>query len=105
MEQKEIIEIIKTKDNWVSKELIEAINEIYKNKIHIDFCHISGYECLSDGTQTDECESLEDVRNVLYDRGIEFDETIEDPILLVKSIEDEWSNIFDDGGGSGWIEY
>ena len=37
MEQKEIIEIIKTKDNWVSKELIEAINEIYKNKIHIDF--------------------------------------------------------------------
>lgn len=105
MEQKEIIKIIKTKDNWDSNDLIKLIESQDKKQIKIKFCHIGGYECLKDGTKTEICKSLQDVKDMLYEYGIEYDETINDPIKLVKSIEDEWTDTWDDGGGSGWIEY
>lgn len=105
MDQKEIIKIIKTKESWISKDLIKEIKNQDKAKIKIKFCHISGYECLRDGTKTDICESLKDIQSVLYEYDIEYDDTITDPYKLVESIESEWTDRFDDGGGSGWIEY
>jgi hypothetical protein len=105
MEQKQIIEIIKTKDNWESQELIKTIESQDKRQILIDFCYINGYECLRNGTQTKTCESLSDIQNLLNDYDIEFDREIEDPIKLAESIEGEWAERFNDGGGSGWIEF
>lgn len=105
MEQKEIIKIIKTKESWKSKDLINLIKSKDKKQIKIKFCHIGGYECLKDGTITNICKSLQDIKDVLDDYEIEYDETITDPIKLVKSIEDDWSDTWDDGGGSGWIVF
>jgi len=105
MEQKEIIKIIKTKDNWDSTDLIKEIKSQDKKMIKIKFCRIGGYECLKEGTKSEICKSLKDVQSILEDWNIEYDESIKDPIKLVKSIEAEWSDKFDDGGGSGWIEY
>jgi hypothetical protein len=105
MEQKEIIKIIKTKDSWDSKDLIKLIKSQDKKQIKIKFCHIGGYECLKDGTKTDICKSLQDVKDILDAYEIEYDENITNPIKLVESIEEEWSDSWDDGGGSGWIEY
>lgn len=105
METKDIIKIIKTKDNWESKELIELIKEKDKKQIRIEFCHIGGYELMKDGTETFICKSLKEIQRFLDDEEIEYDKTIKDPIKLVKSIEKEWSDIWDDGGGRGWITY
>mgnify|MGYP003644409939 CR=1 FL=1 len=105
MEQKAIIRIIKSKDNWDSKELVAAIKAEEKKVVRIKFCRIGGYESLRDGTQTEVCKSLEDVQNLLDDWDIEYDETITDPYKLADSIELKWEDMFDDGGGSGWIKY
>ena len=105
MEQQEIINIIKTKDNWDSSDLIEVIKSESKKQIKIKFCHIGGYECLKDGTQIDICKSIDAVRDVLDNYDFEYDKNITDPIALVVSIEKEWEERFDDGGGSGWIEF
>lgn len=105
MEQNEIIKIIKTKDKWESKELIEFIKLQDKKQVKIKFCHIGGYECLRDGTKTEICKSLSEIQGLLEEWEIEFDETIKDPIKLAESVEDEWGERFDDGGGSGWIEF
>jgi len=101
MKQKEIIKLIKLKDTWDSDELIQLI----QNNVSINFCHIGGYELLRDGTKTEQCHSLIDVQGVLINWEIEFDESITDVLELVKSIESAWEDSFDDGGGSGWIEY
>ena len=86
--------------------IMYIVEGILVNKImKIRFCHIGGYECLRDGTQTEICRSLSDVQCVLEDYEIEYDKTIKDPIKLAESIEDEWADRFDDGGGSGWIEF
>ena len=105
MEQDEIIKIIKSKDSWESKELIKTIKTEAKKQVKISFCHIGGYELLRDGTKTEECTSLSEVQGLLEEWEIEFDKTIKDPIKLAESIEDEWSESWNDGGGSGWIEY
>lgn len=105
MEQNKIIEIINTKDNWNSKDLIKLIKSQDKKQIIIKFHHIGGYECLKDGTKTEICKSLNDIQKLLNRFEIEYDENIKDPIKLVESIEEEWGNTWDDGGGSGWIEY
>jgi predicted RNA-binding protein with EMAP domain len=105
METKEIIKIIKTKKNWESKELIELIKSTEQKHIRIEFCHIGGYELMRDGTQTEVCKSLKEIQCFLDGEEIEYDKTIKDPIKLVKSIEKEWAEIWDDGGGRGWIEY
>lgn len=104
MEQQEIIEIIETQENWDSKDLIKTIKKEGKKRIKVKFCYIAGYECLRDGTQIEECNSLEDVQNVLRDWDIDFDENITNVKKLLDSIEDEWCDKFDDGGGSAWIE-
>lgn len=105
METKEIIKIIKTQKEWDSKELIKKIKEAEKNEIHIEFHHIGGYELLRDGTQTDVCKSLKDIQTPLKGYDIEFDEEITDPYKLVESVDVEWEERWNDGGGSGWIEY
>lgn len=105
MEQEEIIKIIKTKENWSSKDLIDLIKKETKKKIKIIFYHIGGYECLRDGTKEDVCNSLEEIQNVLNDHDIEYDTTITNPYVLVESIKKEWIEMHDDGGGSGWIDY
>jgi len=113
MKQKDIIKLIKSKENWVSEDLIKTIEsqDVVKRikspeekRIKIKFCHISGYEGLRDGTKTEVCKSLKDIQDLLNDWEIDFDETIKDPIELVDSIENAWADKFDDGGGSGWIE-
>ena len=53
----EIIKIIRTKENWNSKELINEIKLINHKKIKIDFCYIGGYELTKDGTQIETCVS------------------------------------------------
>lgn len=105
MEQDDIIKIIKKKDNWDSKELIKTIKEKDKKQVKIKFCYIGGYECLKDGTQTEICKSLKEVQDLLEDIEIDFDKNIKDPIELAKSIESEWIERYNDGGGSGWIEF
>lgn len=105
MEQKKIIKLIKTKDNWNSNELINLIKSEDKKQVKITFCRIGGYELLKDGTKKEKCKSLEDVQDVLSEWDFEYDKAITDPYKLVKSIEKEWEDMFDDGGGSGWIEY
>ena len=71
----------------------------------VKFFHISGYECLSDGTQKDTAFDLKGVKGILEDYEIEYDETITDYLELAQSVEGAWAERFDDGGGSGWIEY
>jgi len=105
MEQKEIIKIIKSKDIWQSDELIKVIKAQDKKTIKIEFCHIGGYECLRDGTRTKVCKSLKDVQELLDNWDIEYNANIKDAIQLADSIESKWADKFDDGGGSGWIEY
>ena len=105
MKQKNIIEIINTKENWVSSDLIDIIISQDNQEIEITFYHIGGYELLSDGTQTRICKSLKDVHDLLKYWDMDFDKNISDPLELVKSIESDWEDSFDDGGGSGWIEY
>ncbi len=105
MEQKDIIKIIKSKDVWNSNELIETIVSEDKKQINIKFCHIGGYESLSDGTQTEICKSLKDVQDLLKEWDIEYDKDIKDPIELSKSVINIWEERFNDGGGSGWITY
>jgi len=104
MDHKEIIEIIKTKDNWKSSDLIKEIKKQANKQVNIKFCHIGGYELLRDGTKTEIAKDLVDVQGILIDHEIDFDETITDPIELANSIEDKWNDYYDDGGGSGWIE-
>jgi len=103
MTQTEIIKIIKTKDNWDSNDLIKTIESQARKEVK--FCHISGYESLTSGTKTNICKSLKDIQNLLNMYEIDYDKTITDPIKLAKSIENEWIEMHDDGGGSGWIEF
>lgn len=82
----------------------------YDDSLEITFCHIGGYELLRDGTQVEICTSFEEVLELLDNYGIELpvnpedysDENIGD---FLDAIEDDWNEHFDDGGGSGWIEY
>lgn len=105
MEETEIINIIKTKDNWESNDLIKVIKEHNKNQINIKFCHIGGYELLRNGTKTETCKSLKDIQDILDDWEVDYDINITDPVKLAESVVDEWANSWDDGGGSGWIEF
>lgn len=105
MELFEIIEIIRAKNSWDSSELIEVLKKKESERIEIKFCYILGYESLKDGTHTEICRSLDEIRILLRDNDIEFDKTIEDPYKLAESVEEEWDDIHNDGGGSGWIEY
>lgn len=82
----------------------------YDDSLKITFCHISGYELLRDGTQEEICCSFEEVLNLLEDYEIELpvnpndysEETITD---FLDAIKPAWRERFNDGGGSGWIEY
>ena len=84
--------------------------ESYDNRILVKFCHIGGYELLRDGTNIEECTSFKEALEILEDWGVELsvnpedysDETFTD---FLDAIEDDWNERFDDGGGSGWIEY
>jgi len=105
MEHNEIIKIINRKVNWESKELVKLIKSESENQIKISFCHIGGYELLKDGTKTEICTSLEQVQGMLYNSDIEFDESIKDPYILADKYGDEWGEGYNDGGGSGWIEW
>lgn len=105
MNQKEIITLIKTQKAWESDALVKAIQEKAKKSINIKFCHIGGYELLKDGTKTTTCKSLSAIQDVLEDVEIDYDNTITDPIALAKSVENEWAYAWNDGGGSGWIEF
>lgn len=105
METKDIIKIIKKKKNWESSELIKLIKEYEEKEIKIQFCHIGGYELMSDGTQIEICKSLKEIQKFLEGYEIEYDKTIKDPKELVKSIYDAWEEMWDDGGGSGWIDW
>ena len=82
----------------------------YDNRVLVKFCHIGGYECLRDGTRTEECTSFQEALEILEDWEVELsvdpedysDETFTD---FLDAIEDDWNERFNDGGGSGWIEY
>ena len=95
---------INTKDNWTTKELNAMIDRMIP-KIKIIFAHIGGYELLRDGTQEEEINSMKALKELLEDVEFEYDENIKDPVELAKSIESQWEDRYDDGGGSGWIEY
>lgn len=105
MELRELIKIIKTKDNWNTTELIEVLEQCGKNKIEINFCWIGGYECMKDGTKSHICRNLLEVQEFLDDHDIEYDDRITNPHELVDSIECDWEEMKNDGGGRGWIEY
>ena len=94
------------------KKLGKALEflESYDDSLEITFYHISGYELLRDGTREETCSSFEGVLNLLEDWEIELpvnpddysEETITD---FLDAIEPAWRERFNDGGGSGWIEY
>ena len=94
------------------KKLGKALEflESYDDSLEITFYHIGGYELLRDGTQEETCSSFEEVLELLEDYEIELpvnpndysEETITDFLDAIKST---WRERFNDGGGSGWIEY
>lgn len=82
----------------------------YDDSMEIKLCHIGGNELLRDGTKTEICSSFQEVLEVLEDWGVELsvnpaDYTEETLTDFLDAIEDDWNEHFDDGGGSGWIEY
>lgn len=103
MEIKELIKIIKTKDNWNTVELIEVLEQYDKDKIEINFCWIGGYG--GGGMNSHICRDLLEVQEFLDDYDIEYDDRITDPYELVDSIECDWAERYGDDGGRGWIEY
>lgn len=84
--------------------------ESYDDSVLVKFCHIGGYELLRDGTQTEECTSFQEALEILEDFEVELsvdpkdysEETFTD---FLDAIEEDWAERFNDGGGSGWIEY
>ena len=70
----------------------------------ITLYHIGGYELLRDGTQKEKVKSLEELQESLNGVELTFDSSITDMDVLADSIEEAWANMYDDGGGSGWIE-
>lgn len=94
------------------KKLGKALEflESYDDSLEITFYHINGYELLRDGTRKETCSSFEEVLELLDEYGIEppvdpndySEETITD---FLDAIELAWHERFNDGGGSGWIEY
>lgn len=105
MNQQEIIKLIKTQKTWESDSLIKAIKEQAKKSINVKLCYIGGYELMKDGTKTKLCKSLEDIQDILEDFEIDYDNTITDPIALAMSVQQEWAESWNDGGGRGWIEF
>ena len=104
-----IEELILSKDDWNSEELLEAIKNIPKIKKvvkpKVTLYHIGGYELLRDGTQEETFKSLKELQDHLDSYEVDYDENITDFYELAGSIEDKWAESYDDGGGSGWIEY
>ena len=100
-----IINLINEKKNWNSVDLVYSIRKMIEKEIEIKFKYIGGYELLRDGTKTTVCTSLGDVQAFLDSFDIEYDESITDPIELAESVEYEWNEYYNDGGGSSWIEY
>lgn len=105
MELGDVIKIIQTNDSWKSSDLIDLLRLEDKKIINIKLCRIYGWEGLMDGTKVDICNSLDDIREILDDCNIKYDENIVDPYELVDSIEEDWNDKWSDGGGSGWVEY
>lgn len=70
----------------------------------ITFYHIGGYELLRDGTQEETVNSLAEMQEFLDDMEMKYDKTITDMYDLADSVEDAWEEMYDGGGGSGWIE-
>lgn len=68
------------------------------------FNYIGGYECMKDGTKSKTLHTLEEVQDHLDDFDIEYDRSISDVKKLVESVIEEWEEMFDDGGGRGWID-
>jgi hypothetical protein len=72
----------------------------------VTMCRIGGYELLRDGTREDgPFFDIEKLKDYLDDWGIEYTDIPKDVYELAEEIESQWSDKFDDGGGSGWIEY
>ena len=84
--------------------------ESYDDSLEITFYRIGGYELLRDGTREETCSSFEEVLELLEGWEIELpvnpedysEETITDFLEIIEPI---WHERFNDGGGSGWIEY
>ena len=92
------------KSEWTTEDLLNIIDKL-KPKCKITFFHIGGYELLRDGTKEETCDSLKEVQNLLEENELEYDTSLTDPIKLAKSVESQWEERYDDGGGSAWIEY
>lgn len=101
---KALKKIIKTKQEWTSKELLNIIDNLTP-KCKVTFFHIGGYELLKDGTKKEVLNSLEEIQDFLYESDIDYNKSITDPQKLASSVSEEWEEMCDDGGGSGWIEF
>lgn len=69
------------------------------------FYHISGYECLRDGTHEDTgITTIEEAKSILDTYEVGYHSTATELSDFIDDIQDAWNNRHDDGGGSGWIE-
>ena len=94
--------ILKTKKQWATTEILSEIKALKANK-GVTFYHIGGYECLSDGTHKDATVvTLKDLQDFMDDYEIEYDAQKNFKELLLTA-EKEWNEIWDDGGGRGWV--
>jgi hypothetical protein len=110
MKLEQVKELIRTKEQWDSEELLRQIRA-YKAPKSITLFYIQGYECLRDGTQEgSSAASIEEFLSIWEVDESELDLTIDPEITdlhkyVKKYFEPYWEEIYNDGGGSGWIEY
>lgn len=106
-----LIAIDDTQNTFSSvKEAIKYLKTLEEPKVKKDrtptatFNYICGYEGLRDGTHTDKVKGLIELKDYLNENSISFDEELEDFYHIIDSIQEKWSERWDDGGGSGWID-
>ena len=100
-----ILDII-NKSDIKTKEVVELKSKLEEDsKEEVILCHIGGYELLRDGTLYDSYNDINLLKEELDSWEIEYDNSINNITELAESIEEQWEDLWDDGGGSGWIEY
>lgn len=105
------ITLTKEQEEYVNKQLLLKEEKPKKEIFKVDLYHIGGYECLRDGTRVERYDTLTEFmeemcsfstyRKKLNDLAA-CEELNEGELFEV--LEGIWSDRWDDGGGSGWME-
>ena len=68
------------------------------------FHHISGYECLKEGTCEDKgITTIEEAKHILDNYEVDYHSEATTLGAFIENVREAWSTRHDDGGGSGWI--